>query len=82
MDGIQFTDLFLGAEFTYVWAQEHGRPIQPDKGAVRVVQQEVVIDHGKVVSKKTKDDVLENVREECSDEKPGCDDAATVKKSA
>ncbi len=73
---------FLGAEFTYVWAQEHGRPIQPTKGAVRVVQQEVVIDHGKVVAKTTKDDVLEKVREECAVDEPECDDPTTVKKSA
>lgn len=73
---------FLGAEFTYVWAQEHGRPIQPDKGAVRVVQQDVVIDNGKVVSKTTKDDALEQVREECADNDPHCDDAPAVKERA
>jgi membrane protein len=73
---------FLGAEFTYVWAQEHGRPIQPTKGAVRVIQQEVVIDHGKVVSKTTKDDVLEQVREDCAEEEPDCEDDAAVKPSA
>ena len=73
---------FLGAEFTYVWAQEHGRPIQPDKGAVRVVQQDVVIDNGKVVSKTTKDDALEQVRDECADNDPDCDDAPAVKERA
>jgi membrane protein len=56
---------FLGCEFTYVWAQEHGRPIKPTRGAVRVVQQEVVVDGGKVVEQRTKDDELEKVRQEC-----------------
>jgi len=32
--------LFLGAEFTQVWAEMHGKPIQPKKGAVQVVQRE------------------------------------------
>lgn len=58
---------FLGCEFTYVWAQEHGRPIKPTKQAVRVVQQEVVVDRGKVVEKRTKDDELDKVRKECDE---------------
>jgi membrane protein len=29
---------FLGAEFTQVWARRHGKPIQPTRGAVQVVQ--------------------------------------------
>ncbi len=65
---------FLGAEFTYVWAQEHGRPIQPANGAVRVVQQDVVIDHGKVVEKRTKDDALEKVRAECDEGGSECEE--------
>jgi Virulence factor BrkB len=28
--------LLLGVEFTRVWASEHGRQIQPEKGAVRI----------------------------------------------
>jgi len=70
---------FLGAEFTYVWAQEHGRPIQPNKGAVRVVQQEVMIDHGKVVSTTTKDEALEEVREDCAPDDPDCTDGPAEK---
>jgi membrane protein len=31
--------LFLGAEFTQVWARKHGTRIQPSPGAVRVVQE-------------------------------------------
>jgi membrane protein len=73
---------FLGAEFTYVWAQEHGRPIKPNKNAVRVIQQEVMIDHGKVVSKTTKDDVLDQVREDCAPDDPDCADAPAVKEGA
>ncbi len=64
---------FLGAEFTYVWAQEHGRPIKPTKHAVRVVQQEVVVDKGKVVDKRTKDKELDKVRKECDDQEAGVD---------
>ncbi len=64
---------FLGCEFTYVWAQEHGRTIRPVRNAVRVVQQEVVIDGDKVVEHRTKDDQLNKVREECdaADKKNG-----------
>jgi membrane protein len=73
---------FLGAEFTYVWAQEHGRPIQPDKGSVRVIQQEVMIDHGRVVSKTSKDDVLEQVREACAEEELDGRNAPAAKEGA
>jgi membrane protein len=31
--------LLLGAEFTQVWAREHGRAIEPEPGAVRVVRE-------------------------------------------
>jgi membrane protein len=31
--------LFLGAEFTQVWARKHGKRIQPSKGAVRLVKE-------------------------------------------
>jgi membrane protein len=69
---------FLGCEFTYVWAQEHDRPIKPTREAVRVVQQEVVVDRGKVVEKRTKDDELEKVRKECDEAEAAkgenCDD--------
>jgi membrane protein len=36
--------LFLGAEFTQVWARKHGTRIQPSPGAVRVVQEVRAID--------------------------------------
>jgi membrane protein len=49
---------FLGAEFTYVWAREHGRPIVPGPQAVQVVRQEVVIEHGRVVATRSKADEL------------------------
>lgn len=65
---------FLGAEFTYVWSQEHGRPIRPTKEAVRVVQQEVVLDGGRVVEQRTKDDELEKVRQECDKPDEECED--------
>jgi membrane protein len=58
---------FLGCEFTYVWAQEHGQTIKPTREAVRVVQQEVVMEGDTVVEQRTKDDVLEKVRQECDD---------------
>ena len=29
--------LFLGAEFTQVWTKRHGRRIEPEKGAIRIV---------------------------------------------
>ncbi len=32
--------LLVGAEFTRVWAEFHGRRVEPKKGAVRVIQQE------------------------------------------
>lgn len=35
--------LFLGAEFTYIWAKRYGKTIRPDKGAVRVIRQEEII---------------------------------------
>jgi membrane protein len=73
---------FLGAEFTYVWAQEHGRPIKPNKSAVRVIQQDVMIDRGKVVSKTTKDDVLDQVREDCTPDDPDCEDSPAAKEGA
>ncbi len=31
--------LFLGAEFTQVWAQRYGKGIQPERGAMRVIQE-------------------------------------------
>jgi membrane protein len=31
--------VLLGAEFTQVWAENHGRGIEPEKGAVRVVRE-------------------------------------------
>ena len=34
----------LGAEFTQVWAQRHGRPITPQPGAVRVVREKRRVD--------------------------------------
>jgi membrane protein len=49
---------FLGAEFIYVWAREHGRPILPGPAAVQVVKQEVVIDQGRVVSTSSKADEI------------------------
>jgi membrane protein len=30
--------LFLGAEFTQVWTKRHGRRIEPEKGAIRIVE--------------------------------------------
>lgn len=35
--------LFLGAEFTQVWAQRHGKGIQAETGAMRVIKQEKII---------------------------------------
>ena len=40
--------LFLGAEFTYVWAERRGFPIRPDKNAVRVVREVKKVDAIKV----------------------------------
>ena len=37
--------MFLGAEFTYVWARRSGNPIVPDNHAVRIRVKEVPIDH-------------------------------------
>jgi hypothetical protein len=34
----------LGAEFTQVWAQDHGHGIQPEKGAIHVVREEKRVD--------------------------------------
>ncbi len=53
---------FLGAEFVYVLAKVQGRPIKPGANAVRVMQQEVTMDHGKVVQKETKSQLIEEVR--------------------
>ncbi len=41
---------FLGAEFSYVWAREHGRRVVPTDEAVHVVQQDFVMVDGRVVS--------------------------------
>lgn len=32
--------LLIGAEFTQVWAEDHGHGIEPENGAVRVIRQE------------------------------------------
>jgi len=39
--------LLLGAEFTQQWAKKHGRSIEPEEGAVRVIEKEHVIEEGK-----------------------------------
>lgn len=52
---------FLGAEFIYVWAREHDRPILPGEEAVQVLKQEVVIDQGRVVTTRSKQDELDAV---------------------
>lgn len=52
---------FLGAEFIYVWALEHGRPVRPGAEAVQVVKQEVVIQDGRVVATHSKRDELDTV---------------------
>lgn len=36
--------LFLGAEFTFVWAKHHGRHVLPDEDAVKIRREEVKID--------------------------------------
>ncbi|MBL0045305.1 MAG: YihY/virulence factor BrkB family protein [Flavobacteriales bacterium] len=53
---------FLGAEFVYVWAKVHGRSIKPSANAVRVMQQEVTMDHGKVVETENKSDMIEEAQ--------------------
>ena len=35
--------LFLGAEFTQVWAQRYGKGIEPETGAMRVIQEKIEI---------------------------------------
>lgn len=55
---------FLGAEFVYVWAKVHGRPIKPSANAVRVMQQEVTMDHGHIVEKETKEEKIEHVQKD------------------
>lgn len=35
--------VLLGAEFTQAWAKEHGREIEPEQGAVRVVEKKVAV---------------------------------------
>ena len=53
---------YLGAEFVYVWANLKGRPIVPNANAVRVMQQEVTLDHGKLMSTATKEEILEEAQ--------------------
>lgn len=53
---------YLGAEFVYVWANLKGRPIVPKANAVRVMQQEVTLDHGKLMSTATKEEILEEAQ--------------------
>ncbi|HEY0978911.1 MAG TPA: YihY/virulence factor BrkB family protein [Flavobacteriales bacterium] len=55
---------FLGAEFVWVWCEEKGRPIRPKSDAVRVVRQEMVIEHGRVVSTSTKSEAVEEAAKE------------------
>ena len=38
--------LLLGAEFTQQWVKQHGRAIEPEEGAVRVIEKEEVVDEG------------------------------------
>jgi membrane protein len=38
--------LLLGAEFTQAWAKQHGRSIEPEEGAVRVIEREERIEEG------------------------------------
>ena len=48
--------LLFGAEFTQQWAKRKGAGIRPEKGAVRVVEEEVLIDRsGKQTVKRGKD---------------------------
>ena len=55
---------FLGAEFVYVWAETHGRPIQPSPSAVRVMQQEVTMEDGRVVAVETKQEIIEEAKKD------------------
>jgi membrane protein len=55
---------FLGAEFVFVWADVHGRPIKPSPNAIRVMQQEVAIHHGQVIQKETKHEKIEQAQKE------------------
>ncbi|MBP6391358.1 MAG: YihY/virulence factor BrkB family protein [Flavobacteriales bacterium] len=51
---------FLGAEFVYVWAETHGRPITPGANAVRVMQQEVMVEKGQVIERATKKEKVDS----------------------
>jgi uncharacterized BrkB/YihY/UPF0761 family membrane protein len=53
---------FLGAEFVYVWCEENHRPIRPSSDAVRVVRQEVVVDHGHKVEQGSKIQKLKELK--------------------
>ena len=53
---------FLGAEFVYVWAKIHGRPIKPSANAVRVMQQEVTIQRSGAVNTETKQEKIEEAQ--------------------
>jgi membrane protein len=57
---------FLGAEFVYVWAEVHGRPIKPSPNAIRVMQQEVAVQHGEAIQKETKHEKIEQAQKEVS----------------
>jgi membrane protein len=39
--------LLLGAEFTQQWAKQHGRSIEPEEGAVKIIEREEVVEEGK-----------------------------------
>ena len=57
---------FLGAEFVYVWAEFHGRPIKPSANAIRFMQQEVAVHHGQVIQKETKHEMIEQAQKSVS----------------
>jgi len=59
--------LLLGAEFTQAWMKLHGRTIEPEKGAVRIVE----------VKKRVTDSSTESAREEDSAESDRLRDDAT-----
>lgn len=37
--------LFLGTVFTHLWSERYGIPIQPDKDAVQVIRQEIIVNN-------------------------------------
>ena len=57
--------VLLGAEFTQAWAKAHGREIAPEKGAIRLIDQEQRIDESGAVETESKHAASDKAAADC-----------------